>query len=378
MKKIFKWFLLLNKRLYKKPTFLWILLLIPLLVFGYGAVAQEDSGVLTVALASEGKDSLATQVMQELKDSTNLIRYVFCDTPNSAEKMVGDGKADAAWIFGEDLENSIYRFVQKPVRRNAFIRVIERENSVVLKLAREKLSGAMFRHCSRAFYLCYIRENVPQLDAVADEELLRHYDEFAWDTQLFEFAYLESAAEIQDPEEANYLLTVVRGLLAVVIAFGGLATAMYYIQDEQTGTFSLVPQKNKAAVEFGCQVISILNIGAVAFVALLLAELAVSVGREVLLLMLYTVTVALFAMTVRRLCGKMVIVGTVLPLLVVVMLVICPVFFDLGALQKLQYLFPPTYYINAVYSDRFMLLMVLYSAALLAIYVLFGKVLKRS
>lgn len=378
MRKILKWFLLLNKRLYKKTTFLWILLLIPLLVFGYGAAAREDSGIVTIALACEGEDPLAALVMQELKDSTNLIRYIICDTPQSAEKMVSDSKADAAWIFEDDLENCIYRFVQKPVRRNAFISVVERENSVVLKLAREKLSGAMFRHCSRAFYLSYIRENVPQLDAVADEELMRHYDEFAWDTQLFEFAYLESSGESQDPEDANYLLTVVRGLLGVVIALGGLAAAMYYIRDEQAGTFSLVPQKNKAAVEFGCQFIAVLNIGVVAFIALLLSGLTASIGREVLLLMLYAVTAALFAMVVRRLCGKLVIVGTALPLLVVVMLVVCPVFFDLGALRELQYLFPPTYYIHGVYSDRYMVQMVMYSAVLLAVYVLSGKVLKRS
>ncbi|MBO5891636.1 MAG: ABC transporter permease [Oscillospiraceae bacterium] len=377
MKKTFKWFLLLNKRLYKKLTFVLILMLIPLLVFGYGVVAREESGMLTIALASEEESTLAAQVMQELKDSTNLIRYIICETPEDAEKMVSDSKADAAWVFGKDLENSIYRFVQKPAKKNAFIRVVERENSVLLKLAREKLSGAMFKHCSRVFYLSYIRENVPQLDTVADEDLLRHYDEYAMDAELFDFAFLDSDTETPEPEDANYLLIAVRGLLAIVVVLGGLAAALYYIRDEQAGTFSLVSQKNKPAVEFGCQIIAVLNIALVTLVAMFLAGLTGPVGREVVIHILYTVSVAAFAMTVRRLCGKLSAIGTALPLLVVLMLVICPVFFDLGALRQLQYLFPPTYYINAAYSNRYLMLMIVYSAAMLAVYTLSGKVLKR-
>lgn len=377
MKKMFKWLFLLNKRLYKKLTFVLILVSIPLLVFGYGILAEEESGVLTISLASEEESELADSIMHDLRDSTNLIRYIICETPEEAEKLVSDNKSDAAWIFGKNLEDSIYRFVQKPVKRNAFISVVERENSVLLKLAREKLSGAMFRHCSRVFYLQYIRENVPEMDHIADSELMRHYDEYAMDADLFQLAFLESDVNAQNPEDANYLLMAVRGLLSVVITLGGLAAAMYYIRDEQVGTFSLVPLKNKAYVEFGCQIISVLNIAFVALVAMLFAGVSVSLGREVLLHILFTVSVAAFAMTIRRLCGKLSVVGTALPLLVVLMLVICPIFFDLRALRQAQYLFPPTYYINAAYSDRYMFLMILYSGSLLAIYVLLGKLLKR-
>jgi len=369
-----KWFLLLNKRLYKKLTFLLILVLIPVLLIGYGSAAQEESGILTIALARRDESPLAQQVMQELKESSNLIRFVICDSPEASEKMVSDGKADAAWILADDLENRIYRFIQAPARRNAFVRVVEPDNSVPLKLAREKLSGTLFKYCSREFYLRYIRKNVSQLADVPDAELMRHYDEFAADATLFEFAYLESDGGQEDARNANYLLTPIRGLLAIVIVLGGLAAAMYYIRDEQNGTFSLVPQKNKSLVEFACQIIAVLNIAVVALIALGLSGLMVSWGREVAVLLMYALGVALFCMTVRRLCGTLTAVGTALPLLVVVMLVVCPIFFDLGALREIQYIFPPTYYINAVYSNRFLLLMMVYSGILLLIYWLAGKI----
>ena len=52
MKRMGKWLLMMTKRLYKKPTFVVILILIPVLVLGYGLVAAEDSGMVTIALAS--------------------------------------------------------------------------------------------------------------------------------------------------------------------------------------------------------------------------------------------------------------------------------------------------------------------------------------
>ena len=377
MKNIGKWFLLLNKRLYKKVTFLLILVLIPLLVMSYGAVARDESGLLTVALACEGEDPTAEQIMQELKDGSNLIRFVICDDPQTAQSMVNGRRADAAWIIEDDLQEAISRFAVKPERRNAFVRIIEGESTIPLKLIREKLSGALFSRTSRAYYLDYLRKNVPEVKDVPDETLLQYYDDFASDATFFEFAYLDGGSREENAQSANYLLSPVRGLLAVVIVLGGLAAAMYYIQDEKLGTFSLVAQNRKAPVEFGCQMIAVLNVSAVALIALAVSGLTVSLGRELLLLLLYALTTALFCMTVRRICGSIGVLGTLLPLLVVGMLVVCPVFFDLGALRQVQYLFPPTYYINAVNSDYYLGLQVIYTAALLGVYALLGKLLRR-
>lgn len=326
MKNIGKWFLLLNKRLYKKVTFLLILVLIPLLVISYGAVARDESGILTVALACKGEDPTATQIMQELRDESDLIRFVICDDPQTAKSMVNGQQADAAWIFEDDLEDAINRFAVKPLRKNALVQIIEGESTIPLKLVRERLSGVIFSRTSRAYYLDYLRKNVPEVKDVPDETLLQYYDDFSADATFFEFAYLDGGSREENPQSAHYLLSTVRGLLAVVIVLGGLAAAMYYMQDEKLGTFSLVPQKRKASVEFGCQMIAVVNVSAVALIALAFSGLTVSLGRELLLSLLYALSTTLFCMTARRICGSIGVLGTLLPLLVVGMLVVCPVF----------------------------------------------------
>jgi hypothetical protein len=55
LNRILRWTMLLWKRLYKKVSFWVLLLMIPALVLAYGLTAREESGLLTVALASESR-----------------------------------------------------------------------------------------------------------------------------------------------------------------------------------------------------------------------------------------------------------------------------------------------------------------------------------
>lgn len=378
MRKIFMWFWLLNKRLYKKITFVLLLLMIPLLVVGYGFAAQEESGVMTIALAQDGADPMATQVIEKLINEPSLVRFVPCDSTEAAKDMIRDGKADAAWLFPKEMEQKVYRFIQSPNKFNAFIRVVERSDSVPLRLTREKLSGTVFSFCSRQFYLNYLRENVSELDNVSDEALLQHYDEFIEDANLFEFAYLDAEGGAEDLEDASYLTTPVRGLLAVIVVLAGLAAAMYFVQDSNAGTFSLVPQRSKAFVELTSQLIAITNTAAVMFFSLLFGDLTEGLGRELLVLALYCLGVALFCMNIRQWCNHLYALAVAMPLLIVVMLVVCPVFFDFAILRTLQFLFPPTYYVNAIYSNEYLLLLCIYNVCLIGLYSLSCKLLKRA
>ena len=364
MKKMLRWALLLWKRLYKKLTFLLLLAMIPALVFSYGMVSQEDSGLAIIALATEAEtvEPLTRAVWDDLQES-EVILFIECQSPEAAKELVLQGKADVAWVFAEDLEAKIYDFAAHRSRKNAFVTVLEPENRVALNLVREVLSGAMFPHCSEALYLNYIRQNAPELDTLTDEQLLEYYRSMEFSEGLFVFTDLEGNAN--EDKEAHYLLTPVRGMLAVVIVLAGLATAMYFIRDTQNGTFAWIPQRRQGGVELGCQMISIVNVTLVVLLSLWLTKQTAQLGRELLVAAVYSLCVAAFAMLVRRLTGGIRGLGMVTPLLIVVMLVVCPVFFDLGAMRKLQLLLPPTYFINAAYNEKYLVYMALYTAIVL-------------
>lgn len=370
--KLILWFGLLTKRLYKKITFLAILLLIPALVLGYSATAGEDSGMMTVALAQRGQDTLAEELIASFDDSSQLIRYVVCESAREAEDLVRGGKVDMAWIFMDGLEARLEAFLAQPSEKNAMVDVLLREDDVTLRLAREKLSGVLYRQLSQRLYIAFVRENVPELAVLSDAELMEHYRTRDITDDLF--AFDETDPSMANVQTVHYLTAPVRGLLAVVIVLCGLATAMYYIQDSRRGTFAWVSARRKPAVELGCQLVSLVNVTAVVLIALALAGHTGDLLRELVTALLYCLCCASFCMLLRRLCGSVRILGTLLPLLMVVMLVVCPVFFDFGVLRSAQYLFPPTYYINAIYNTKYLLLMAAHTGVCFGLYGLLGLV----
>lgn len=372
--KLGKFCLLLNKRLYRKPLFLVLILLIPLLTFGYSTIARADSGIMTVALAQNGaEEPLYQHITQELINGSEMIRYILCETPEEANEMVTYGKADSAWIFESDLQNKICKFVQKPVVKNAFIQVLEREESVALLLTHEKLSGTIFTCLSPEIYLQYIRKNVPELSEFSDETLLRHYEEVSMSDTLFTFAAQKEASPAQ-----NYLLTPMRGLLAIVTMLCGLASAMFYTEDTKQGLFSRIPLKHLPVTEFLCQTITVGNIALIATVALFLAGLATNPLTELILLLVYIPCVSLFAMVLRRACRSMQALGILTPLLIVVTLCVCPIFLDLAPLRTLALLFPPTYFIRGAFDAAFIGYMALHCGICAAICFIFDRLFRKA
>lgn len=365
MKKWIAWFLLLNKRLYKKATFVCLLLLIPLLVSVFHISAQQPSGVVTVILARQDpNDSLCAEIVAQLQSDTKVIAFRE-ETPQMAVELVTAGKADAAWIFPADVKAHIRAFASGEQEGQGFIQVLEREQTVVLRLAREKLNGVLFERSVQQVYLRYVRECAPESADLSDQELLAYLEKTNVTGQLFEYYDIYGN---QKTESANYLTAPLRGLLAVIAAIGSAVTAMYYQKDKEKGIFSLLPERYQPIGEFGYQMISACNIMAVVLCSLLISGLSVNLGLELMLFLLYSICCALFGMMLRTLLGGGKWLAAWLPVLAVLMLAICPVFFDVSSMQKLQLLLPPTYYITGAYNYRYLLYMLCYIGALLVIY----------
>ena len=171
-----RWWIL-NKRLFKKPSFVMILLLIPLLVVAMQIVsAREDSGLLTVALAAQdGEDERAREIIARLTDSGQLVRFVTCDSPAHAGTLVEEGRADAAWIFADDLAENMDKFTQHIHPRNAFVVMIQREETALMRLSHEKLNAALYPYLSRDLYQNYTYRHIVPPDTLTPAQLEAYY-----------------------------------------------------------------------------------------------------------------------------------------------------------------------------------------------------------
>lgn len=357
------WAALLTKRLYKKWTFLLILALIPALVLGYGMVDKSDAGVLTIALSCQDwKDEAATEMINALKSGSQLIRFRVYPTEAAAEDAVKSAEADAAWIFLEGTQERLEAFAHGFSNRDAFIRVVEREESVSTILAREKLSAAAYTQVGEALYIQYLRARVPALDGVSQEVLMDYYRQVNLNGQLFTFA---SQGQVTTSREASYLTAPVRGLLAVVAVLAGLAGTMYHQQDRIAGTFDRVPENRGFLLEMGCQLLILVNVLAVAEAALALTGETRGFWLEAGAFMVFLFCCLGFSILLGALLSNRNAMAVAMPVIAVAMLAVCPVFFDLGFLRRVQFLFPPTYFLRGVYQPQYLIWGLLYGCVTL-------------
>ncbi|MDE7404773.1 MAG: hypothetical protein K2M81_06680, partial [Lachnospiraceae bacterium] len=89
--KIVKRYFLLNKRLFKKYSFLLILCMVPFLVGGMNLLSQEESGIVRIALCLKNpEDELAAGIVGNLMKKDSVLSYVLCEDEEEARRQVTD------------------------------------------------------------------------------------------------------------------------------------------------------------------------------------------------------------------------------------------------------------------------------------------------
>lgn len=370
LKRALIWGSLLSKRLYKKPSFIALLLLIPLIVCGYNLAAHEDSGMITIVVGCEDpSDVFSSALRKELSDSSNIIRFIGNDDLEKCRRMVSDGVVDAAWIIDDDIELHISDYVAGQYTGHGFVEVIVREQTVPLILANEKLSASLFARCARTCYLQYFRINAPEMDTLSDDEILAFFDGVTFDDDLFVFSYVDHHAV----PKLNYLTMPVRGMLAVLVFVSGLAAAMYYASDDQEGLFFWVRTDHKQHVQFGYLFVCVGNIALFVLLALVFSSNCSAFLIELIAIALYVVCCCVFCQLLQLVFNTGRVMAVLFPILAILSLVACPVFIALPSLKWVSLALPPTYFINSIYNTSYLFYMLVYIALLKVIHDLINR-----
>ena len=355
---LIRWFLL-NKRLFKKPVFVIILCMVPILILALNAVTVHSDGFVKIVLAAEDpSDEVAARVIDMLLDSSEIVRFTVCDSPEEAQDQVRYGEADGAWIFTDHIAESLANLVSER-RGSECVRVVEREETVALRLAREKLNAAL---SSESGFALLCKAYAERIDPDYDEAVLRmHFERAVGSGEIFEFRYA-SGEEAQDGG-VSYLMLPIRGVLAAAILLCGFAMAMFWLRDDEKMVFCRVSRAAKPAFELGYHLTGIVDIAVVVILSLYAAGLATSVLRELLSMAVYCLGCAAFVILIRRLLRRPGSVAAVTPLVIVAVIVVNPILFNLPFVYPLRLLTPVWYYLQSTHDSRFVLYGLAYFAA---------------
>ena len=359
-------FYLLQKRLFKKYSFLVMLCLAPLLAAGVNGFTKEQSGIATIALCVPEEDPVAGEVADRLLAGEGVFRYLSCVDEAEARALVESGEADAAWIFSGDMEKELQKLAEKR-RVRPLVTVVERQDSVSLTLGREILSGAIYPAFSYAVYESYVRKDLG-LEAISEERLRQTYESVAVEGSLFQMVYPDGTPGAD--EDFTYVQAPLRGILAIWFTFVGFSAALCFMQDEGRGVYGRVPVAKRLFTSYGACAVFLLDAGVVLLLSCRLAGVFTDWKREVASSMIFACCVISFANLLRLLCRTPQRLGMLLLPLGAVMLALCPVFLNLQFFRAGKMLLPPWYYLQSIHNTRCLYEMAVYTAVLVLISVL--------
>ena len=377
MKKFSKyliWYKMLTKRLLKKISFVIILLIIPIIVLcAKNVMIGQEVPVVKIALLNEDDGKIAKRITDSLLKKDTVVEFIECETQKNAKNMLENCDVDAVWIFKEGMDETVDKYSARK-STESFIVVLQREDNVMLQLTREMLYGELYTDLAYHVYKNYIKLNVIKDKQIPDEVFYSYYYANERNNDIVEFEYLNSNKSVT---QTNFLIAPLRGLLSLIVVLCSLASVMYFLKDQQSGKFDYLAPKKRFAPMFA-YTLSASTLSAFAVIlAIFISGISTGILNEIITMVLY-----IFASTAFCLCfcviyksyGKL---GATIPALIILMLVLSPVFFDVGVLLPVKMLLPSYYYLNAVYNVEFVFLMAIYSVVMFALSYFLNNIIRK-
>lgn len=366
---------LLQKRLLKRKSFFLLLCLAPLLAAGVGRLSEEPAGIAVIALYLPQKNTAAQEnaaveeIAHRIFDGESVLRYLSCGDEKEARAYVESGEADAAWIFAEDMEERLRELADRR-RVRPVVTVLERSDSVPLILSREILTAAIYPAFSYAVYEGYVREELG-MEEMTEEELRAAYERVAVEGSLFRMVYPDRT--LGEAEDYGYVQAPLRGILAIWLIFCGLASALWFMRDEEKGVYERIPAAKRLLASYTACAVFLADASVVMLSAVKLSGVFTNWKSEVAGCVVFAACVTAFANFLRLLCRTPQRLGMTLLPLAALMLALCPVFLNLQRFRAGKMLLPPWYYLQSIHDTRYLYLAAVYTAALILLSLLLQR-----
>lgn len=356
MKKILTWILLFQKRILKKPMFQITILLIPILLFLLFTFNKSSDSLVRVALIS-GNDEYSQNLVKDLLDSSNhVISYYQCYDEGQMRKDVLTGKAECGYIMPDDMPRKIAQFSSK--KKQGIITAIVKKESISTKIVNEIIYGRLFSERAYPVLKDFINEKQPdRLTSAEDEKMYDAFSKYLIEPLMFSFEYADGSKNDllnNDDSSHNYYMLPVRGILSVLILVSSMSGVLMLSNDDRKNTWGFIRLSKRPAFNYFYIFMSILPIAICSLAAIFITGISTNVLNEIRLMVLYTLLLTGFSSLLKALIKNIYVLCSLIPVTVLLSLIICPVFIDIGSIvpqARFVRLFLPTnYYLDSIYS----------------------------
>ena len=192
---------------------------------------------------------------------------------------------------------------------------------------------------------------------MSEDEVRSIYEEMPRNEDIIEIKVLNSKnAAVTD----EFLTGPVRGIMSVILVLAALAGAMYFLKDKAQGKYDWLSFRGKMAPAFASCFTASFFAGVAVCVSICVSPFSSGILRESLRMLLLLIASAGFALNfcvIFKSYGKL---GAVIPCLMLALIILSPIFINLGSLKVFQLLIPTYYYLKIEFDKMYILYMLIY------------------
>jgi hypothetical protein len=359
MRRAFIWFYLSCKRYLKRLPFLLVLLLLP-----FGAMLLKraektgDQKIRIAVCAQDEEGSLGERLAQALaarQGEEDMFSFYLCESEEHVKEEVASRRAECGYVIYVGFEE---KMASGKWKRS--IAVYSAPSTVAAAISTETVFAELTKLYDRELLKNYlgsgeIFEKLGENGNTVGEEL---YEKWEKSGETFHFVYRYGDTETSADEapiptsDSSFAKTgvSVRGLAAVELFLAGLYGAVLLGEDERRGLFLPLPYALRIPCRLAVLAAPVVLSGCSCLAALFAGGEAENLGKEVLALLVYGITVLAAAWIIKLLCRTPQVLGCTIPFFLTGSLVFCPVFLDSGRLFPIFDLigrcFLPYYYLK--------------------------------
>lgn len=351
MKRTITLFTLFSKRLLKRPSFLFILFLLPVLTLIFLHSTRNDSKDIKIALYAEDDDSLTDKAINELTSSDSIISFYRCDTLDDFYQDIKSSNAECGYIFTSNLSNNIV----KEERESLIIEVIS-PKSTISKITNEIVYSSIFN----SFSYDILEERITSdniFNKIDKDKLTKslkgYYDGYFEGDDLFSFNYITYDTKYtinQENDNSETLIMPIRGIVSVMVFITALFSTVEWYKDEDNKLFISLPYYYKPIQNFISIFTPTLYCGIIGTICIMMTSVNIGIINEIINMAIYLLLLTGFCMLFKSFFKTGLRFTTTIAPLTIGSLILCPVFIDIAPyfpqVNILSKLFMPYYFLK--------------------------------
>lgn len=351
MRKTFVWCKIFAKRQLKRPSMIFVLVLMLLMSTALRLMSMDITAGAEVGFyineASEYYDEMKS-LSDSLAAHDGMIKFLPYTSVEAMERDVRSDTLQCAYSFSDDFFESIMNGKNKKV-----IELIEAPENAVSLLSNVVVLATVMENMANHMLVADV-EAQDFFSGITDADLdtLREtYLLYASNGSTFSFDYNALYEEYSGSSRtfniSAYLVTPVKGIVAIFVFIIALTGGVSWYKDNGSAAYANIPLNKRPAIKLLVITIPVSMAAIAGYISLLIAGVSDDPAHELYVMIVYSLICIAFTYVLTAIVNEN-FFSALIPVFILGSVVCCPIFFNLAniipAMKVLQNIFVPSVY----------------------------------